>query len=279
MAKSKAKSKPQTDLVRHWELSPIGRRILREGRQFATVRRIVVAARKVFAQKGLAGARMDEIARVAGVNKALPYYYFRNKEELHRFVLETMIAQISGQMESPAVLLMDPPERVKALVNLTFDFVMRNPAYPRLIQREMMAARRPLHWMVVAHHRPLHQRAVKTILLLDSSPARFGTATSGTPETSSSAGAPSWIFWNTDCFWLLLRNPNSNDPLIHTAVVRAAISRLPADGHAKRRAASFSAALRRLPHAAHGPEQEVRPALHNEIVEDNEVKTTLRTTL
>ncbi len=163
MAKSKTKSKSQTDLVRHWELSPIGRRILREGRQFATVRRIVVAARKVFAQRGLAGARMDEIARVAGVNKALPYYYFRNKEELHRFVLETMIAQISAQMESPAVLSMDPPERVRALVNLTFDFVMRNPAYPRLIQREMMADRRPLHWMVVAHHRPLHKRAVKTI--------------------------------------------------------------------------------------------------------------------
>ena len=106
---------------------------------------------------------MDEIARVAGVNKALPYHDFRNKEELHRFVLETMIAQISAQMESPAVLSMDPPARVRALVNLTFDFVMRNPAYPRLIQREMMAARRPLHWMVVAHYRPLHQRAVKTI--------------------------------------------------------------------------------------------------------------------
>src|SRR5665213_323114 len=163
MPKSKTTPRKQTDLIQNWELSPIGRRILREGRQFATVKRIVVAARKVFAHRGLAGARMDEIARVAGVNKALPYYYFRDKEELHRFVLETMIAQISGHMESPAVLAMDPPERVKALVNLTFDFVMRNPAYPRLIQREMMADRRPLHWMVVAHHRPLHQRAVKTI--------------------------------------------------------------------------------------------------------------------
>jgi TetR/AcrR family transcriptional regulator len=163
MAKSKSKPRTQTDLIQNWELSPIGRRILREGRQFSTVKRIVVAARKVFAQRGLAGARMDQIARVAGVNKALPYYYFRDKEELHRFVLETMIAQISGQMESPAVRAMDPPERVKALVNLTFDFVMRNPAYPRLIQREMMADRRPLHWMVVAHHRPLHKRAVKTI--------------------------------------------------------------------------------------------------------------------
>src|ERR1700692_2389811 len=128
MAKPKTKSKSQTDLVRHWELSPIGRRILREGRQFSTVKRIVVAARKVFAQRGLAGARMDEIARVAGENKTLPFDYVREKEELLLFVLETMIAQISGQMESAAVRAMDPPERVKALVNLTFDFVMRNSA-------------------------------------------------------------------------------------------------------------------------------------------------------
>jgi len=160
---SKTESKTHADFVRVWELSPIGRRILREGRQFATVRRIVVAARKVFALRGLAGARMDEIARVAGVNKALPYYYFRDKEELHRFVLETMIAQIAAQMDSPTVLAMEPPDRVRALVNTTFDFVMRNPTYPRLIQREMMAERRPLHWMVVAYHRPLHRRAVKTI--------------------------------------------------------------------------------------------------------------------
>jgi TetR/AcrR family transcriptional regulator len=163
MAASKRKSRSQTDFVRYWELSPIGQRILREGRQFATVRRIVVAARKVFAQRGMAGARMDEIARLAGVNKALPYYYFRDKEELHRFVLETMIAQISAQMESTAMLGMEPPDQVRALVNVTFDFVMRNPTYPRLIQREMMFARRPLRWMVVSYHRPLHQRAVKTI--------------------------------------------------------------------------------------------------------------------
>src|SRR6202171_6400271 len=105
-----AKSRIQKDFVREWELS-----------QFATVRRIVVAARKVFAQRGLSGARMDQIARAAGVNKALPYYYFRNKEELHRFVLETMIAQVCVAMESPEVLSMDPPDRALALGTNTVD--------------------------------------------------------------------------------------------------------------------------------------------------------------
>jgi len=142
-------------------------------------------------------------------------------------------------MESPAVRQMDPPERVKALVNLTFDFVMRNPAYPRLIQREMMAARRPLHWMVVAYHRPLHKRAVKTIregiasgqfravdpdqmvftifgwlctiLLLGSWPARFGIVISGILETSNSAAAPCWIFSSTACFWPLPQKASGTD--------------------------------------------------------------------
>ena len=80
-----AKSKARSDFVRDWELSPIGRRILWEGRQFHTVRRIFVAARKVFAQNGLTGARLDEIARLAGINKALSYYYVINNEEPHRF--------------------------------------------------------------------------------------------------------------------------------------------------------------------------------------------------
>jgi TetR/AcrR family transcriptional regulator len=158
-----AKSRTRTDFVREWELSAIGRRLLREWRQFATVRRIVVAARNVFAQRGLSGARMDQIARAAGVNKALPYYYFRNKEEIHRFVLETTIAQVCAAMKSPEVLAMPPTERVCALVNTTFDYVMRNPAYPRLVQRGMMSDRRRLHWMVVSYHRPLHVRVAETI--------------------------------------------------------------------------------------------------------------------
>src|ERR1700736_5089932 len=157
------KPKTQAGFAREWELSPIGRRLLKEGRQFASVRRIVVAARKVFAQRGLAGARMDQIARVAHVNKALPYYYFRNKQELHRFVLETMIAQLCARTESPSIVSMQPADRVFAIVNTTFDFIERNPSYPSLVQREMMSRRPRLDWMVVAYHRPLHNRVVQAI--------------------------------------------------------------------------------------------------------------------
>ena len=84
-----------------WELASLGRRVprsLRHARDLSTARRIVATAEDIFAEQGLAGARMDEIARAAKVNKALLYYYFRSKEELHRFVLETLLSQLRAKV-------------------------------------------------------------------------------------------------------------------------------------------------------------------------------------
>src|ERR1700676_4379300 len=81
-----------------WDLQSLGRRVprgLRQARDLTTARRIVATAEHIFAEQGLAGARMDEIARAAKVNKALLYYYFRSKEELYRFVLDTLLSQLS----------------------------------------------------------------------------------------------------------------------------------------------------------------------------------------
>ncbi len=52
---------------------------------------ILEAARKVFIIKGLEGARMQEIADEAGINKALLHYYFRSKEKLFNHIFETAI--------------------------------------------------------------------------------------------------------------------------------------------------------------------------------------------
>ena len=80
-----------------WSLESLGRsvpRSLRHARDLTTARRIVATAEEIFAEQGLAGARMDEIARAAKVNKALLYYYFRSKEELYRFVLQALLSQL-----------------------------------------------------------------------------------------------------------------------------------------------------------------------------------------
>ena len=49
---------------------------------------ILTTAERIFAQTGLAGARTDLIAKAAGVNKAMLYYYFKSKEDLYEAVVE-----------------------------------------------------------------------------------------------------------------------------------------------------------------------------------------------
>lgn len=51
-------------------------------------KRILTAAKKVFLVKGMAGARMQDIADEAGINKALLHYYFRNKEKLFQTIFK-----------------------------------------------------------------------------------------------------------------------------------------------------------------------------------------------
>src|ERR1017187_5058959 len=67
---------------------------------------ILKAALAEFAQEGLAGARMDALAAAAGVNKALLYYYFRDKDSLYGAVLERffvgLTARVMAELDSPA---------------------------------------------------------------------------------------------------------------------------------------------------------------------------------
>src|SRR5258706_10093359 len=98
-----------------WNLQSMGRRVprsLRQARDLTTARRIVATAEQIFAEQGLAGARMDEIARAAKVNKALLYYYFRSKEELHRFVLQTLLSQLRRRVDPQDA---SPRERLTAM--------------------------------------------------------------------------------------------------------------------------------------------------------------------
>ena len=149
-----------------WSLQGLGRRVprsLRQARDLSTARRIVATAEQIFAEQGLAGARMDEIARLAKVNKALLYYYFRSKEALHRFVLEALLSQLRAGIEERGIAALPPRERLTAVIDNFFQFVQRHPNYPPLVQREMMSRGPNLEWIVLEYYRPLHLRLVRTI--------------------------------------------------------------------------------------------------------------------
>ncbi|MFZ3199772.1 MAG: CerR family C-terminal domain-containing protein [Candidatus Acidiferrales bacterium] len=129
----------------------------------AMARRILAAAEAHFAAEGLAGARTDEIAAAARANKAMLYYYFGDKQRLHRAVLENLFRQLPSGANAPPNAEDSPRERLRAFVEGYFDFLASHPNYPRLVQREAMEAGRNFGWIVREYLRPFHNRLVRTI--------------------------------------------------------------------------------------------------------------------
>jgi len=102
---------------------------------------ILSAAAHEFAEFGIAGARTDAIAREARVNKALLYYYFKDKETLYSAVLDEAFSGLKQTVFRALDSDLPSREKVMAYVGAYFDFVASNQMYPRLMQREMMRAR------------------------------------------------------------------------------------------------------------------------------------------
>ena len=101
---------------------------------------ILRAALEEFAGHGVAGARTDAIANAAGVNKALLYYYFKDKETLYGATLESVFAGIAAGIVPVLDSDLPPREKMVAYIGAHFDAVAANPLYPRLVQQEMMRA-------------------------------------------------------------------------------------------------------------------------------------------
>lgn len=102
---------------------------------------ILEAAAREFAAHGVAGARTDAIAREARVNKALLYYYFKDKETLYSAVLDHAFSGLKTAVFQVLDSQLPPGEKMMAYAGAYFDFIAGNPLYPRLMQREMMRAR------------------------------------------------------------------------------------------------------------------------------------------
>jgi TetR/AcrR family transcriptional regulator len=124
----------------------------------ATARRILAAAENHFAARGMAGARTDEIAAAAHANKAMLYYYFGDKQRLHRAVLENLFRQLRKVVYAKPPGHATPRDRLLSFVNGYFNFLATHPNYPRLVQREAMSATPKFEWIVREYFRPFHRR-------------------------------------------------------------------------------------------------------------------------
>ena len=100
--------------------------------------KILMAAERVFAEKGLKGARVKEIAALSGVNPALINYYFGGKENLYRTVIENFFVRV----ERLAVSVMEQEEdviaKLRALIEFGIDLLGENEYVSRIFVREFV---------------------------------------------------------------------------------------------------------------------------------------------
>jgi AcrR family transcriptional regulator len=113
----------------------------REGRQRDPERtklEILAVATQEFADRGFAGARVDEIADLTRTTKRMIYYYFGSKERLYIAALEKSYEAIRITEQSVDVDNLDPVAAVRKLAELTFDRHEANPTFSRLVSLENM---------------------------------------------------------------------------------------------------------------------------------------------
>jgi len=116
-AKAKAKLEPVRDAER-------------------TRRALLDAAEIEFADKGLAGARVDVIAEEAAANKRMLYYYFGSKDDLYVAVLERAYGAMREREKELNLTDLEPIEAIRKLVEFKFDYYVENPRIIPLLAAE-----------------------------------------------------------------------------------------------------------------------------------------------
>ena len=102
-----------------------------------TEEEILNAAKEVFQQKGMAGARMQEIADKAKINKALLHYYYRSKQLLFEAVFKNAFRLLAPQIGK---VLNDDTELFDKIRNFTdsyVSFVIKHPYLPNFVIQEL----------------------------------------------------------------------------------------------------------------------------------------------
>lgn len=102
-----------------------------------TVKRILDAAADVFSEAGFSGARVDEIADRAGVNKATIYYHIGDKEKLYAEVINNVIGNSAETIARKIKDVRDPEEKLRIYIRTVARNIDNNPQVAPIMMREV----------------------------------------------------------------------------------------------------------------------------------------------
>ncbi len=111
--------------------------MVKKAKDISTEQSILEAAKKVFIKKGMAGARMQDIADEAGINKALLHYYFRNKEVLFEMIFMEAAAKLFPKINE--VFTSDKPlfQKIEDFCDEYITVIIDNPYLPLFVLNEI----------------------------------------------------------------------------------------------------------------------------------------------
>ena len=110
---------------------------MKKGKDENTEEQILEAAKNVFQTKGMDGARMQEIADKAGINKAMLHYYYRSKQLLFEAVFKNVFSLLAPHLNA---ILNDDSSIEEKVKNFTFNyisFISKHPYLPNFIIQEL----------------------------------------------------------------------------------------------------------------------------------------------
>jgi len=113
-----------------------------------TARRILNTAAEIFSESGFEGARVDEIARRAGVNKASIYYHIGDKQALYARVIHDLFGNAAGQMVENISASLSPTEKLKRYIHTLAGIVDQNPQIAAIMLREQASGGKNLPELV-----------------------------------------------------------------------------------------------------------------------------------
>jgi AcrR family transcriptional regulator len=118
--------------------------------------RLLESALTLFSDKGYEGTSIREIIEGAGVTRPVLYYYFENKEDLFRRLVETKFAELTAQIEAIKAETPSCAGRLKGVIRASFHLAEENPEAVRLILQVFFSPPQqgpPLDKVLLAHQR------------------------------------------------------------------------------------------------------------------------------
>ncbi len=155
---------------------------------------ILEVATAEFAEKGLSGGRIDEIAAATKTSKRMIYYYFGSKEGLYLAVLEESYRRMRKIESEQHLEDLEPEAALRQLVGFTFDHHHGNEAYIRLVMSENM--HRGLYLAQSKTIQELNVPAIQAIRLLYERGVAQGIFRAGLDPTDIHASISALTFFN-----------------------------------------------------------------------------------